>query len=101
MSFDTIIEQYRSSLQTAYRQAVDADSLLEQLQSEGQGKFATIFRDDAGFQSRANRFTPYVQELAERLQAFEQQPDPEALPKMVKQLELLLTTLNQLRQKLK
>ncbi len=101
MSFDTIIEQYRSSLQTAYRQAVDADTLLEQLQKEGQGKFAAIFREDAGFRSRANRFTPYVQELAEQLQSFEQQPDPEALPTMVRQLELLLSTLAQLRAQLR
>ncbi|MBY5992268.1 prephenate dehydrogenase [Ferrimonas balearica] len=101
MSFDTVIEQYRNSLQTAYRQAVDADAMLDAMQQEGQAKFSAIFREDAGFTSQANRFGPYVQELAQALTQFEAAPDAEALPQMVQQLELLLTTLHQLRQQLK
>ncbi|SHH96853.1 hypothetical protein [Ferrimonas marina] len=101
MSYDTIIEQYRTSLQAAYRQALDADSLLEAMQKEGKGKFAAVFREDAGFSCQANRFTPYVKELGEQLQAFEAEPNPEQLPEMVRKLELLLTTLQQLRQSLK
>ncbi len=101
MSFDTVIEQYRQSLQAAYRQAVDADALLDGLQQDGKGKFSAIFRDDAGFETQANRFVPYVQELADALSRFEAEPNPEALPHMVQQLELLLTTLAQLRQQVK
>ncbi|MBY6187683.1 hypothetical protein KUV89_13765 [Marinobacter hydrocarbonoclasticus] len=101
MSFDTVIEQYRQSLQVAYRQSVDADALLDGLQQDGKGKFNAIFREDAGFQTQANRFGPYVQELADSLSQFEAAPNAEALPQMVKQLELLLTTLAQLRQQAK
>ncbi|GAA4871396.1 prephenate dehydrogenase [Ferrimonas pelagia] len=101
MSYQTIIEQYRTSLQTAYRQALDADMLLDELQKKGQGKFAAIFRADAGFTCDANRFVPYVQELGEQLQAFEAEPDPALLATLVKQLELVLSTLNQLRQSIK
>ncbi|WP_298443751.1 prephenate dehydrogenase [uncultured Ferrimonas sp.] len=101
MSYQTIIDQFRNSLQTAYRQGIDADAVLDQLQKDGQGKFATIFADDAGFSTSANRFGPYIKELGETLIAFEQQPDNQQLAKMVKQLELLLTTLAQLRAQIK
>ncbi|ADN74702.1 conserved hypothetical protein [Ferrimonas balearica DSM 9799] len=101
MSFDTVIEQYRQSLQVAYRQSVDADALLDSLQQDGKGQFNAIFRDDAGFTTQASRFVPYVQELAEGLSQFEAEPNAEALPQMVQQLELVLSTLAQLRQQLK
>lgn len=101
MSYQTIIDHYRTSLQTAYRQAVDADTLLEQIQEQGHGKHQAVFRPDAGFRSQSNRFLPYVQELAEDLAKFEQAPEQAELARLVKQLETLLTTLAQLRQSLK
>ncbi len=101
MSYQTIITELRNSLQTAYRQSLDADAVLEQLQQQGQGKFATIFPTEAKFKTQSNRFGPYVSELADRLVAFEQQPNTTALAQLVQQMEVLLTTLSHFRQQVK
>ncbi|WP_028117213.1 hypothetical protein [Ferrimonas senticii] len=101
MSYQTIIDQLRNSLQTAYRQGIDADAVLDQLQQEGQGKFAAIFHQEAGFVTNANRFGPYIKELGDSLLSFEQQPDNAQLAKLVKQLELLFTTLGHFRNQVK
>lgn len=97
MSYQTIIDQIRNSLQTAYRQGIDADAVLDQLQKDGQGKFATIFNAESGFTSNSNRFGPYVKELGQDLLEFEQQQDKQQLAALVKKLELVLTTLAQFR----
>ncbi|QIZ78630.1 prephenate dehydrogenase [Ferrimonas lipolytica] len=101
MSYQTIIDQIRNSLQTAYRQGIDADAVLDQIQKDGQGKFAAIFTSEAGFSTDSNRFGPYVKEMGQSLIDFEANPSNDQLATLVKQLELLLTTLAQFRQQVK
>ncbi|WP_394204582.1 prephenate dehydrogenase [Shewanella waksmanii] len=67
MPHTRVIEQLKQNLQTAYRQAIDADAKLDELKKAGHGKFASIFSKQEGFNTDSNRFGPYVQELAEEL----------------------------------
>ncbi len=95
MPHTKVIEQLKENLQLAYRQAIDADAKLDELKKNGHGKFTNIFAAEQGFSVSSNRFLPYVQELAEDLSQLQQQPtlDPAALETHVRQLAVLLKTL--------
>lgn len=95
MPHTKVIEQLKENLQTAYRQAIDADAKLDELKKVGHGKFTSIFTADQGFIISSNRFLPYVQELVDDLTTLENQPtlDPVALETYVRQLGILLKTL--------
>ncbi|MGI2081741.1 prephenate dehydrogenase [Shewanella putrefaciens] len=95
MPHTKVIEQLKENLQTAYRQAIDADAKLDELKKAGYGKFTSIFTADQGFIISSNRFLPYVQELVDDLTTLESQPtlDPAALETYVRQLGILLKTL--------
>ncbi|MCL1089182.1 prephenate dehydrogenase [Shewanella profunda] len=95
MPHTKVIEQLKENLQTAYRQAIDADAKLDELKKAGHGKFTSIFTLDQGFIISSNRFLPYVQELVDDLTTLESQPtlDPVALETYVRQLGILLKTL--------
>ncbi|MDB2386434.1 prephenate dehydrogenase [Shewanella sp.] len=95
MPHTQVIEQLKASLQTAYRQAIDADSRLDELKKAGHAKFHTIFTNDEGFSTRSNRFQPYVQELATEMTMITSNTDalPNALESYVRKLGLLLQTM--------
>ena len=95
---DSVHQQLQETLQTLYRKAVDADARLDQLQQQQKGKFAAIFAEDSGFTTRAKRFSPYVEEIAQDWQALKTLPEEEAksaLVPLVKKIELALATLGQ------
>ncbi len=95
---DSVHQQLQETLQTLYRKAVDADARLDQLQQQQKGKFAAIFAEDSGFTTRAKRFSPYVEEIAQDWQALKLLPEDEAktaLVPLVKKIELALATLGQ------
>ncbi|MCL2918533.1 prephenate dehydrogenase [Shewanella litorisediminis] len=94
MPYTKVLEQLTENLQLAYRQAIDADTRLDELQKAGMGKFSHIFSAEEGFSTRSNRFGPYVQELGQDfadLKAAE--VTPEALELVVRKLGVLLQTL--------
>jgi primosomal protein N'' len=95
MPHTQVIEQLKASLQTAYRQAIDADTKLDVLKKAGHVKFNTIFTKDEGFSTSSNRFQPYVQELAAEMDAMSHEPDSMAskLENYVRKLGLLLQTM--------
>ncbi|MEZ9197409.1 prephenate dehydrogenase [Shewanella sp. 10N.286.54.B9] len=95
MPHTQVIEQLKASLQTAYRQAIDADTRLDELKKAGHVKFDTIFTKDEGFSTTSNRFQPYVQELAAEMEAMTQNTDTmaQALEGYVRKLGLLLQTM--------
>jgi len=95
MPHSQLIEQLKENLQVAYRQAIDADAKLDELQKAGHGKFSTIFTHDEGFDARSNRFSPYVQELANEMTQLPVETDAlaPALEKYVRKLGVLLQTL--------
>lgn len=91
----SIIEKLNENLKVAYRQAVDADNKLDQLQKEGHGKFAALFAKDEVFGFEAKRFKPYVLDIAADVDALSQQDELDqqklktAVVKLQKVLELL------------
>ena len=95
MPHTQVIEQLKASLQTAYRQAIDADTRLDELKKAGHVKFDTIFQESEGFTTKSNRFTPYVQELASDMESFTQDPESlaAALESYIPKLGLLLQTM--------
>ncbi|TKB53644.1 prephenate dehydrogenase [Ferrimonas aestuarii] len=101
MPYSKVIEQFKAAFQQAYRQVVDADAQLDQLQKEGHGKFDTIFNQDQGFTTKANRFMPYLEEVVGDFDNFEASPSDEKLPALVAKLEQLLATLAQFKGSLK
>ncbi|MEZ9139783.1 MULTISPECIES: prephenate dehydrogenase [unclassified Shewanella] len=103
MPYTQVIQQLKESLQTGYRQAIDADKRLDELRQAGHGKFVAIFTEEQGFTQKSNRFLPYVQELAnelEELQGLTHIP-PEALEAHVQKIAALLKTLHLFKQNTK
>ncbi|MCE9679832.1 prephenate dehydrogenase [Shewanella sp. AS1] len=96
MPHSQLTEQLKQNLQLAYRQAIDADAKLDELKKAGHAKFSTIFTQDEGFSTRSNRFTPYVQELAEEMTQLptEQTALAPTLEKFVRKLGVVLQTLH-------
>lgn len=93
-----INEQLQETLQTLYRKAIDADAVLDSLQQAQKGKFQAVFSDDSGFTTKAKRFSPYVEEIAQEWQRFKDADEATFkahLPALIKKIELALTTINQ------
>ncbi|WP_372873051.1 prephenate dehydrogenase [Shewanella sp.] len=99
MPYTKVLEQLTENLQLAYRQAIDADSRLDELQKAGHGKFSYIFTADEGFSTRSNRFGPYVQELGEDFSHLRtSEPTAQGLETVVRKLGVLLQTLQAFKQ---
>lgn len=100
MPYTQVIQQLKENLQAAYRQAIDADVKLDELQKAGMGKFSAIFNADQGFKQQSSRFLPYVQELANELETLQGSTHipPEALEQHVIKLGVLMQTLQAFKQ---
>lgn len=99
-----VIEKLRENIQLIYRRAVDADAQLETLQQRGIGKHGQIFPTNAGFEVQSRFFLPYVEELVKHLELLQQAPEDTKqamLTSLVKQIHLMLTTLDQFKQSIK
>ncbi|RZF94950.1 prephenate dehydrogenase [Pseudoalteromonas sp. CO302Y] len=91
---DSIIEQLNANLKIVYRQALDADKKLDDLQQQGHGKFKALFAKDAGFDFEAKRFKPYVLDVAADVESLSNDGmDEEKLKKTVFKLQQLLQLL--------
>lgn len=96
----TIIQSLSENVQLIYRKSIDADQVISRLQHDGKGKFSAVFAKNAGFTTSSRLFKPYVEELANEVLALEQLDEAAVkaqLPNLVKKMELLLKTLNQLQ----
>ncbi|TAA46932.1 MULTISPECIES: prephenate dehydrogenase [Corallincola] len=103
-SHDQLFEHLSANLKQAYRQAIDADAILNEMLQLDVGKFDAVFRKDQGFECEAIRFVPYVEELAAEIEPLKTaSPDKfEAqLKTWVSKLELLLRTLAEFKRNLK
>ncbi|WP_299491337.1 prephenate dehydrogenase [uncultured Shewanella sp.] len=87
--------QLQNNLQTAYRQALDADKKLDELKKSGHVKFSAIFKKEQHFSTQSDRFKPYVQELATEMEALPEEKEAftQALNQFLPKLALLLQTL--------
>ena len=91
---DSIIEQLNANLKIVYRQALDADKKLDDLQQQGHGKFKALFAQDAGFDFEAKRFKPYVLDVAADVESLSNDGmDEEKLKKTAIKLQQLLQLL--------
>lgn len=100
----SIFDKLSENMQAIYRKAIDADQALNQLQQSGKGKFNYVFAEDAGFSVQSKRFAPYVEELGKeiaRLTQAEELDVRNALPAIVKKMELMLVTLSNFQLSLK
>lgn len=98
-----VFQKLAENMQLIYRKAIDADAALDALQKTGKGKFETVFSEEHGFTVTAKRFLPYVEELALEIAKLSEQDEQiakEALPAVVKKMELLLTTLGKFKKTL-
>lgn len=101
---NAVITQLKENLQLLYRKAIDADEALNQLRTQGKGKFEQIFDKQSGFDSTSRQFRPYVEEIARDIDALMNQNEvsmQQALPTVVKKIELLFKTLTGFQQSLK
>jgi peroxiredoxin len=97
---ENVLAKLKDNMQVIYRKAVDADAFLNNLHAQGQGKFSEVFAEDVGFNVKSKRFSPYVDDLAKDVMAIEEQSLEEAqksLPDIIRKMELILSTLAQLR----
>lgn len=96
---EQLLNQLDLNLKELYRKALDADAILDELQSKGQAKHQAIFPAPAIFRVSSPRFMPYLSETAEQVSAIRQtqQFNTATLELVVKQLQLLHKTLNEFR----
>ena len=76
-----------------YQRAIDADKALDAFSKNGQGKFESVFKASAHFKISANRFQPYVLEVAEKLSRLEASFDTAEVAPILHQMQLLTETL--------
>lgn len=93
---ESIIEQLNANLKIVYRQSLDADKKLDDLQQQGHGKFKSLFPADAGFDFEAKRFKPYVLDVAADVESlssgeFTEQKLKSTVLKLQQILQLLAT----------
>ncbi|KZN48753.1 hypothetical protein N474_24530 [Pseudoalteromonas luteoviolacea CPMOR-2] len=91
-----IIDKLNENLKVVYRQALDADKKLDELQQQGHGKFTALFTKDAGFGFEAKRFKPYVLDVAADVDELSksEQLDEERLKRAVFKIQQLLQLLS-------
>lgn len=86
--------QLAATLNQALTDAQHLDLALTTLRADGRAQFRAIFRDDAGFETSADRFVPYVNELMLSIDALRDEPQwQQPLAQEVKKLHLLLQTI--------
>ena len=90
-----VIEKLNENFKVVYRQALDADKKLDELQQQGHGKFTSLFGKEAGFGFEAKRFKPYVLDVAGDVESLSnmEQLDEQKLKNAVLKLQHLLQLL--------
>jgi primosomal protein N'' len=94
---ENIISSLEQNLKDLYRKAVDADNQINELKKQGHGKFQAIFKIDQGFTVSADKFMPYLEEVAEQILAIKNEQTTADLEDVVKKLHLLHVTLGEFK----
>lgn len=90
---DTINQQLIDNISIILKKSLTADATLSDLREQKKAGFNAVFTKDAGFESSANTFQPYVQEIADDLLAWQESKDQQVLIKLVKKIEQLFNIL--------
>ena len=71
MSNHEVISKFQAHLKALYQRAIDADQKLDALGQQGLSQFSAIIKDPSLFKTQADRFQPYIFELAEKVSQLE------------------------------
>lgn len=97
----TVNQQLIDNISIILRKSLAADATLTDLREKKMAGFEAIFKKDAGFNSTANTFQPYVQEVADDLLKWQETQDQQLLIALVKKIEQLFTVLGNFEQSYK
>lgn len=86
-------QQLIDNISLILKKSLSADASLAALREKKQAGFEAIFKKDAGFNSSANTFQPYVEEIADDLMRWQATPENSLLIPLVKKIEKLFTVL--------
>ncbi|EAT11577.1 hypothetical protein HF888_12350 [Bermanella marisrubri] len=93
MSDSVLHQRIEDALKAIIPFAQQADEIIEALKAENKAKFTAIFPQDSIFQTTANRFLPYIEELDKDYQALPEDVNDPAfeplLKDLVKKMELI------------
>ncbi|WP_206483272.1 hypothetical protein [Thalassotalea sp. G2M2-11] len=89
----TVNQQLIDNISIILKKSLAADATLTDLREKKMAGFDAIFKKDAGFNSSANTFQPYVEEVADDLLKWQQSQDKQLLISIVKRIEQLFTVL--------
>jgi primosomal protein N'' len=104
MPHSQLFTALQENIRLIYRQSIDADKQINELRHQDMAKFSAIFDQSQGFETKANRFTPYAEELAKELieikEAVSEQV-PTLLKPLVAKIEIQLQLLQVFKANLK
>lgn len=104
MPHTSLFEALKENIKLIYRQSIDADKNIDDLRQQDMAKFAAIFDEQQGFATKADRFTPYAEELGNDLVALQQGNDEdvaENVQPLVAKIEIQLQLLQVFKANLK
>ena len=104
MPHTPLFEALKENIKLIYRQSIDADKNIEDLRQQDMAKFVAIFTQEQGFVTKADRFTPYAEELGNDLVALQQGNEdevPEKVQPLVAKIEIQLQLLQVFKANLK
>ncbi len=85
MPHSQLFAALQENIRLIYRQSLDADKSIDDLQQQDMAKFSAIFSEQHGFIAKSDRFVPYSQELGADLVIL-QQADEKDVPTLVQPL---------------
>ncbi len=104
MPHTPLFEALKENIKLIYRQSIDADKNIDDLRQQDMAKFVAIFTQEQGFVTKADRFTPYAEELGNDLVALQQGNEdevPEKVQPLVAKIEIQLQLLQVFKANLK
>ncbi|MGM0907421.1 MAG: hypothetical protein ACQEVQ_12885 [Pseudomonadota bacterium] len=97
-NLESVEAKLQEHLQQLYRQVIDADQYLDDLRQQGKAKFQGVFAEQTVFESKGNRFQPYLNEIVANFEKWQQDKENEQqLQLLVQQLQLMTETLARLK----
>ncbi|NQZ80793.1 MAG: hypothetical protein HRT52_07230 [Colwellia sp.] len=93
-----INQQLLDNISLILKKSLTADATLKNLREKKQAGFEAVFTKDAGFNSSANTFQPYVEEVADDFMLWQKNKDQTLLITLVKKIEQLFTVLGNFEQ---
>ncbi|MGB1197620.1 MAG: hypothetical protein ACPG46_01150 [Thalassotalea sp.] len=94
----TVNQQLLDNISIILKKSLTADATLADLREKKMAGFDAIFKKEAGFNSTANTFQPYVEEVADDLMQWQKTQDQALLIALVKKIEQLFTVLGNFEQ---